>query len=80
MFVFTNFNIVQNTHVLSDCSESAKVILLRGEDIVSGRRYEFRELRRLRRLKENVNNVALGCLYGLKLQKPFYLKHLLPEP
>ena len=42
-----------------------KVILLRSEDIVSGRRYEFRELRRLHRLNEIVNNVAFGCLYDL---------------
>ena len=48
------------------------MILLRGEDIVSGRRYKFRELRHLPRLIKTVNNVALGCLYGLKLQKPFY--------
>ena len=57
---------------------TTKVILLRGEDIVSGRRYEFQELRGLRSWNENVNNVALGRLYGLKLQKPFYPKYLLP--
>ena len=41
---------------------TTKVILLRGEDIVSGRGYEFQELRGLRSWNENVNNVALGRL------------------
>ena len=60
--------------------EFTKVILLRGEDIILGRRYEFRELRHLHRWNENVNNVALGRLDGLKLRKPFYPKFPFPKP